>query len=405
MRSFLLVAFVGACTQPDPIVARELPAAIQADAATVVAASNTFAIDVLHKQRAGNAIFSPFSIATALAMLDAGAAGQTDTEIRAALHETLSSDQLAAVYAALLASLQTGRDYDNYSLDIVDQLFGQKGYPFLASFLATTKNDYQAELAPVDFATAPDAARNAINNWVASETGNRIGELFPPGSIDDLAVLVLANAIHFKGNWDIPFDASNTKPGTFHVAGSGDVTTPLMYAERELSMDGILGGRIGVFPFHGKDLAMVILLPDDPDGLPQLEAQLTGGTIADHVAAAYTGCGEGMVVLPKFTLTENEDLTALLESLGITSAFSQDNADFSGVDGARDLYLQTGFHDAAITVDETGAEADAASGESGVKIVCAGPSFIVDHSFDFAIYDNVTHSILFLGRVQDPTAL
>src|SRR5882724_8400995 len=160
-----LLAFAGCASQPDVIAARQLPAAIQGDAALVAAANNQFAIDVLGKQPAGNSIFSPFSISTALAMLDAGAAGQTDTELRAALHFTLPGDQTHAAYGALLASLDTGRGYGGYTLATADRLFGQQGFPFEPDFLATTKTDYHAELMPLDFAASPDVARTSVNQW------------------------------------------------------------------------------------------------------------------------------------------------------------------------------------------------------------------------------------------------
>jgi serpin B len=281
-------------------------------------------------------------------------------------------------------------------------LFGQQGFPFEPDFLATTKTDYHAELLPVDFAGAPDAARTTVDQWVATETDGKIPELFPPGSIDADARLVLANAIVFKGGWDIPFDPNHTTNTSFHVAGGGDVTAPLMYQDGPIAVAEIAGGRIGVLPFHGKDLAMVVLLPDDPDGLPQLEAQLTGDTIAQAVASASVYDDRIQIALPKFTLTENQDLSQLLPSLGITSAFLPDMADFSGIDGARDLAVQGGFHDATITVDERGAEGAAATGVKG-GVTSAPVPFLVDHSFAFAIFDNVTGSILFLGRVQDPT--
>lgn len=400
--AFLMLAAAGCTSQPDVITARQLPAAIQGDAAAVVAANNQFACDVLAKVPAGNSVFSPFSISTALAMLDAGAAGQTDSELRAALHFTLPGAQTHAAYGALLASLDTGRGYGGYTLATADRLFGQQGFAFLPDFLATTKTDYHAELEPLDFESAPDASRATVNQWVASQTDGKIPELFPAGSIDPSTRLVLANAIVFKGSWDMQFDPSKTATGSFHVAGGGDVSVPLMHASLPISTAALPGGRLGVLPFHGKDLGMLVLLPDAPDGLPQLEAQLTGDVIAAAVAAA-SPFGENIdLALPKFALEQNLALTSLLESLGITTAFDPVAADFSAIDGARDLYVQTAIHDATITVDEQGAEATAATG-IGVGTTSLPPSFLADHSFAFAIFDQVTGSILFLGRVEDPS--
>lgn len=403
MRIAPFVLLAGCASQPDVLVARQLPAAIQGDAAAVVAANNQFATDVLHKQPAGNSIFSPFSISTALAMLDAGAAGNTDAQLRAALHFTLPGDQAHAAYGALLASLDTGRSYGAYTLATADRLFGQQGFGFVPAYLTTTKTDYHAELMPLDFESAPDASRTTVNQWVASQTDGKIPELFQPGSIDSSTRLVLANAIVFKGNWDNQFDASKTAPGAFHVAGGADVTTPIMHAKIPVSLYAIAGGGIGILPFRGKDISFVVFLPSTPDGLPQLEAQLTGDSISQAIASAGPNSEPIDVALPKFALTQNQGLNELLQSLGVTDAFVPDTADFSGIDGARDLFVQSAIHDAMITVDEQGAEAAAATG-IGVGTASLPPSLIVDHSFAFAIFDNVTGSILFLGRVQDPTA-
>jgi len=401
MRSLLFVSLAACTSQPDVLTARQLPAAIQGDAAAIVAANNQFAVDVLHQQSTDNSIFSPFSMSTALAMLDAGAAGQTDSELRNALHFTLPGDQTHAAYGALLASLDTGRSFGGYQLATADRLFGQQGFPFTAGFLDTTKTDYQAELLPVDFETAPDTARGTVNDWVASQTDGKIPELFPAGSIDNSTRLVLANAIVFKGTWETQFDPSKTAGGGFHVAGGADITAPLMHANQPLATASIAGGQIGVFPFRGKDISLVVLLPDARDGLPQLEAQLTGDAFAQAVAAAQPG--EAIdITLPKFSFEQDQSLNELLQRLGIVAAFDPNAADFSGIDGAHDLYVATAIHDAVITVNEEGAEAAAATGIGVVSDSLPTP-FTADHSFAFAIYDQVTGSILFLGHVADPT--
>ena len=394
---------LGCSTQPNVVTARQLPSAIQADAATVVASNNEFCLEVLSKQPAGNSFFSAFSLSTVLAMLDVGAAGQTDSELRTALHLTLTTERTSSAYDALLTSLDTGRSYGGYSLTTADRIFGQKGFEFRSDYLSTTKSDFHAELMPLDFSNAPDAARHTINDWVASQTGNAIPELFAEGSVDSTTRLVLANAITFRGQWAVPFDARDTANGMFHIAGGADVTAPLMHQRISVSVGIVAGGRVAILPFSGDDLSMLVFLPDDPDGLPQLEAQLSWNSIRDAVANPIVG-DEVEVAIPRFSLGEKQDLKSLLPSLGIVSALSPVNSDFSGIDGAHDLYIQSGFHQATVVVDEHGAAASAGTG-AGVGVVSALPPFTADHSFAFAIYDNVTGMILFFGRVQDPTLL
>ncbi len=403
MRAVCLLLVAACSSDPDVIAARQLPVALQADAAAVVASNNQFACDVYAKLSAGNAVFSPFSISTALAMLEAGATGTTDDELRAALHFTLPPDQLAPAYGALLTSLETGRSYGAYTLATADRLFGQQGFAFQQPYLDTTNTDYHAPLQPLDFASDPEGSRSTINQWVSHETDDKIPELFPAGSIDDSTRLVLANAILFKGDWDQQFDVSSTAPGTFHIAGGADVSAPLMHGQLPIALGSFAStAQLGVLPFRGKDIALVVIVPDDPDGLPAVEAQLSGPALTAAITAARPATEPIDVTLPRFAITQNQNLNELLQSLGITAAFAPDAADFSGIDGARDLFVQTVVHDAMITVDEHGAEAAAATG-IGVGTTSAPLPLRADHSFLFLLYDNVTGSILFMGRVVDPT--
>jgi len=403
VRTVAPLLLIAACSSPDVLAARKLPSAVQPAADAVVAATNQLACDVYAKLPAGNAVFSPFSIATSLAMVDAGAAGQTDSELRAALHLTLPSDQVATAYDALLTSLDTGRSYGAYTLATADRLFGQQGFAFLPSYLDTTNTGFHAPLEPVDFASNPDGARTTINSWVATQTDGKIPELFPANSIDAATRLVVANAIVFKGDWARQFDPQDTHLGTFHVSGGADVSTLLMNAEFPIALGRLdIPAQYAVLPFRGNDLSFVIVLPDDPDGLPAVEAQLTPATLATAFASAPLDPSEdNHITLPKFTITLDQNLTSLLGGLGIVAAFIPDQADLSGIDGTRDLYLAQVIHDATITVDEHGAEAAAATG-GDVKVTALPPSITVDHSFIFLIHDNVTGSILFMGRVLDP---
>jgi serpin B len=400
--ALLLVAGCGDGSH-DNRAARRLPAEIQGDADAVVVANNQFACDLYAQLgvQEGNLFLSPFSISTALAMVDAGAAGQTDTELRNALHFTLAGAQLHAAYGALLASLNIGRDSGEYTLATANRLFGQQGFAFLPAFLATTRDDYGAELLPVDFEGDAEGARGTINEWVSSQTDGKIPELFESGSLDSSTRLALANAILFKGKWVEQFDKADTRDAPFHLAGGGTVTAPLMSRQGPIAIATIPGGQLGVLTFRGEDLSMIVLLPDEPDGLPTVEAALSGEALKQWIGAAVA-MEEASVTLPKFGVTSSFDLGTVLGALGIVTAFDPNAADLSGIDGQRDLYLQQAVHKAVVAVDEEGAEAAAATG-IGAGATSAPPAFVVDHPFLFLIYDEVTGSVLFLGRVVDPT--
>jgi len=402
-RALLLVALVG-CGSEDVLVARALPTSIAGPASAVVAANNAFACDLYGAVRAGaapNVILSPFSIATALSMVAAGTTGATEAQLRTALHATLDRDATGAAYRALLASLTTGTGYGGYTLQIADRLFGQRGAAFVPEFLAITRDDYGAELMPVDFG-AP-AATDAIDSWVADATSGHIPMLFAPGALGSSTRLVLANAIHFAGGWQTAFDTA--APGRFVRADGTAVTAPMMTKHAMpialRSIDGV--GAIVALPFEGKDLAFVVVVPATPDGLAAVEAQLTAENLATWLAMPGFAPEAGVnITLPRFGITTAIDLAGTLGALGIVDAFDAARADFSPTDGARDLALEHVQHAAVITVDEHGAEADAATGVN-TTVVIGPPTLSIDHPFLFLIRDAVTGAVLFIGRVGDPS--
>jgi serpin B len=409
MRLAALILPIAACgtepTDPDLVAERALPAEVAADVLAVSHANNQFALDTLAVLPAGgNQFFSPFSITTALWMLDAGAAGDTDAELRSALHATLPGEQAHTAYGAMLDSLEIGRDFELYTLATANRLFGQQGFGFLPAFLDLTGEAYNAPLEPVDFADG-EAARSTINSWVSDQTDAKIPELLAPGALSSDTRLALVNAILFKGKWVNQFDPAKTRDEAFTLASGEQVSVPMMQKSDDVAIVAIEGGQLGVLPFRGKDMSMMIVVPDAPDGLPALEGALTADSLAAAIATAEgQALGEdkgNFVALPKFTFETEIDLIEPLEALGITSVFDSALADLSGIDGTRSLFVQTAVHKAVIAVDEEGAEAAAATA-IGVGPTSEPPELRVDRPFVFFIYDHVTHSILFLGRVNDP---
>jgi serpin B len=223
-----------------------------------------------------------------------------------------------------------------------------------------------------------------------------------PGDLDSSTVLALVNAILFQGTWEHPFDVDATANATFTRGDGSTVQAPTMSKQDALATAPLPNGRLVILPFAGKDLEMVIVLPNAADGLPALEAALTGDQLSAWIAAAQATTEPSEFTLPKFKLDQPIDLATTLAALGITTIWQPDTADLSGIDGARDLYVNKAIHQAMISVDEQGAEAAAATG-IGVGDSSAPEPIRIDHPFVFAIRDAVTNSILFIGRVEDPT--
>jgi serpin B len=404
MRRLVVLALLSitACggdpVDPDLVAERQLPDAVIADVQAVSRANNQFALDMLGAlPPSGNQFFSPFSISTAMWMLDAGAAGETDAEIRAALHATLAGAQAHQAYGSMLDSLEIGRGFDLYTLATANRLFGQEGLTFQQPFLDITASAYDAPLQPVNFGNTTNAV-DTINAWVSEQTDAMIPALLD--SLSPTTTLVLVNAIVFKGKWALPFDRQRTRPAPFTLASGERVDVMTMEQFGTIHVAPIEGGQLGVLPFRGGDLSMIVLVPDEANGLPALEANLSADSLA--AAAAPDPYAQGVTVkLPRFAFETEVALPQVLQSLGIVSAFDPARADLSGIDGTHSLYVDKAVHKAVVSVDEDGAQAAAATA-TGTDVVSLPPQFEVDRPFLFLIYDHVTGSILFLGRVDDP---
>jgi len=201
------------------------------DTATLASDNLGFAVDLYQALRstAGNIVFSPASISIALAMAYGGASTTTAAEMATTLHFTLPPDRLHPAFDVLdlaLATPLTGSVPNAFALKIVNATWGQRGFPFLSGYLDLLAQDYGAGLRTVDFETAPEASRAAINAWVSAQTQQRIPQLLPEGIIDISTRLVLTDAVYFHGDWLTPFKPGSQK-GIFHADG-GDVSVAMM---------------------------------------------------------------------------------------------------------------------------------------------------------------------------------
>lgn len=378
------------------------------DSATLAAHSasmRAFAFDLMSEVAAGDNLFtSPYSISVALAMTYAGANGSTGTQMAEALHLDLAEPELHQAFNALDLALQGRADEvdpdeggEPFRLSIVNQLFGQVGYPFEDPFLDTLALNYGAGLRLLDFASDPEGNRVLINDWVESVTEERIEDLLPDGSITEYTKLVLVNAIYFKASWSAPFEASDTSDAAFSNLDGSSSTVPTMHGIQEtLYADGD-GWAVVDLPFVGEQLTMTLLVPD----AGRFEAVRDGLDQASW-DAALASMGTYMVDLavPRFGFRSELDAVPPLAALGMVDAFDSNLADFSGMSTASELYISGIFHQAFIDVNETGAEAAAAtavvmSDESAPEYA----ELAIDRPFLFAIRDRPTGAVLFLGQV------
>jgi len=391
-----LVSFA-ACGAQDPAT----PEA-RADEQTLVRGDNAFALDLYGKLREqeGNLFFSPYSISTALGMTYAGARGNTEAQMAKVLHFDLPQEKLHPAFKSLLEGLGARRKEGGYELSVANALWGQKGYPWLKEFLDVTRGNYGAGLREVDFAGDTEGARKTINDWVEKQTREKIKELLLKGDVGRETALVLTNAIYFKGDWASQFKKDRTRPGPFSLSDGTKVEVPMMRQTEEFGYMETEDLQALELPYVKGHLAMIVLLPRKVDGLPALEGSLTVEKLEGWLGLLHKE-EEVSVILPKFKMTSRFELNEVLKALGMTDAF--DGADFSGMDGVRDLFISKVIHKAFVDVNEEGTEAAAATAVAVDRAVARMAEFHADHPFLFLIRDNASGSILFMGRVADPT--
>ena len=377
--------------------------------AAVVAGNSQLALDLYSRLRKdeGNLFFSPYSLSTALAMTYAGARGGTAEEMVKTLHFAPAGDALHPAFRGLIDRVNgVGANPPRAAtLVTANALWGQKGDDFLPGFLALTRENYGAGLREVDFKSDREAARKAINDWVERQTRDKIVDLIQSSDLSKDTSLILTNAIYFKGTWSTPVPAAATrKDGVCVAPGGRKVTTPMMRQSSRLAYYDGGAFQLLEMPYTGDDLSMTVLLPKDAEGLPALESKLAPAALADWVAKASRVLVD--VEFPKFKLTESFRLADVLGKMGMPSAFDADRADFSGIDGRRDMVISEVVHKAFVEVDEKGTEAAAATGVIMTRAMAVAPQrpvvFKADHPFVFMIRERSTGSLLFLGRVVEP---
>jgi serpin B len=378
----------------------------RADSAPVVRGNNRFAFDLYQRLRSdeGNLFFSPYSISTILALTSAGARGETADQMARVLHFPPQS-QLHPSLAALTRQVNAGGAKKEYQLSAANALWAAKDFTFRPEFLGLARDGYGAEARNLDFAGDPEGARQTINARVEKETRDKIRDLIARGDIGPDTRLALTNAIYFKGKWGQPFKKDRTKDEPFRAAGGARPQVPLMSQGSRFGYAEADDFQALELPYAGKDLAMLVLLPKN-DNLAGLEAQLSAEMIGDVVAKLTPQ--NVAVYLPRFKTTARFELGDRLKEMGMPLAFS-DRADFSGLTLSREeLKISKVIHKAFVDANEEGTEAAAATAVTVVPLAAAArprpvPVFRADHPFVYLIRDTRNGSVLFLGRLADPT--
>jgi len=342
----------------------------------VVNANNKFAFELYEKlaeSETGNIFLSPYSISTALAITYEGARGQTAAEMQNVLHFP-DSDIMRPNFARIYNELNSK---GNYELHTANALWAQENFHFLDEYFNITKRYYAGKVTNLDFSEREKSVQ-IINSFIEEQTNNKIKNLIQPSNIDPvLTKLIITNAIYFKGRWVYEFDKSKTREMDFKTP-EGIKKVQMMFMEPEESFNYTETDKMQILelPYKGNKISMLIILPKQ-------------GWFFNE-----TGYKEYNYTLNDIEFTQ--------EKLGMPTAFTYD-ADFSGMTGKKDLYIDFVIHKAYIDVNEEGTEAAAATAV-GMFATAMTPTkvFKADHPFLFIIQEKKTGNILFLGRVVNP---
>ncbi|XP_049951614.1 leukocyte elastase inhibitor-like isoform X1 [Schistocerca serialis cubense] len=372
---------------------------------SITQANNQFTFDLYNvlAQDSGNLFFSPVSIHVILALIFLGARGDTAKQIAKGLH--LPEERNLTEYG-VNALMHRLKDSSYVTLDIANKVYLKPGFNIKDEFNQSSIN-FMAGLEEVDFSNE-DEARKIINGWVEEATHQKIKDMIPKGYLDDRTLMVLINAIYFKGDWAKQFNKVRTRRMPFHLLSSATKQVDMMYTEGDFNYVYLkeLDSQALLLPYKGQRISMMILLPKEVNGLPNLEKNLLSIDLHHILRQVYET--EVHVYLPKFKLEYEKELQETLRKLGITSVF-EPTADLGGISDLP-LEVSKALHKAFIEVNEEGTEAAAATAVLSEKIDSVDEKpprpviFKADRQFMFFIVDHQSSAVLFAGRFAGPPA-
>lgn len=355
-------------------------------------------------EQRGNLFLSPYSISSALAMTYAGARGETEKQMAKTLRLSQGQAVVHPAFAEIASKLAAINAAGNVEVTVANALWLQQHFQVLDAYLATIRAQYRGQLFPVNFVEAAEAARQQINAWIEEQTKQKIRELLPAGSVSDATRCVLTNAIYFKGKWANAFDADATTEQPFWVSLEQEISVPMMRLQAPMKFAQIENMQIVELPYAGEEVSLLLAISTAKDGIGFLERHLAWDVFASW--RRDIAMQDVELFLPKFSFTSQFGLVNTLEQLGMIDAFS-DRADFSGIEESKTLRISDVLHKAFIEVNEEGTEAAGATGVvigvTSVQEPRPVPVVRLDHPFFFLIQEKATGSILFMGRVANPT--
>jgi serpin B len=347
-----------------------------------------------------NTFLSPIGVSFMMGMLNAGASGNTKAQILKAIFNNQPDQAINGYMKAIQDKLSQKSASDFYNASFANRIYVQTTYPISKSYTTTLLQYYYSDVKLTNFDRSPETSRRDINSWVDAQTNHEIQNMFPPGSLDR-SVLVLLNIVYFKESWRSTFNKSLTTKKDFFTNENVKSSVDMM-AKNEEDFYYFLDDDVKVLglPFgldKDKEKVMYVILPANRFGLDAVVSTLT----TDRLQEMITGGSVrhiNKIELPKLILDTEVKTNDLLQNLGVTDMFNLNKADFSGVDGWRDVFITDVVQQLVFKMDETGVEAVRARGVNAGRRALP-VEFIVDQPFAFVIVDSATSTALFMGRI------
>ncbi|XP_075827277.1 serpin B9-like [Microtus pennsylvanicus] len=374
---------------------------------TLSEANGTFAIHLLkilcQNNPSKNVCFSPVSISSALAMVLLGAKGDTAVQISQTLGLNTDED-IHQNFQWLLHILN--KPNRKYLLKMTNRLFAENTCEFLPTFKESCLQFYHSELEQLSFAKDPEESRKHINKWVSKQTEGKILELLSRDSLNSETRLVLVNALYFKGRWRRQFNLISTREMRFKINQREEETVQMMCQKDTFNHAYVdeVQAQVLEMPYQGKELSLVILLPDDGVDLSKVENSLTFEKLTAWTNPGIMKSTKVFVSLPKFKLQDDYDMKSVFQHLGMVDVFQGGKADLSGMSPETDLCVSKFVHKSVVEVIGDGMAAPTSFNvirpvlrpEDIASVFCA------DHPFLFFIRHKKTNSLLFCGRFAYP---
>ena len=372
---------------------------------SLASTNNAFAVDfykqILDAESDQNIFFSPVGMHLAFSLLYEGAKGETAEQMERVFGFESDESLRHNVTSYALSSLN--RDDFHATLTMVNALWITDKYEIYESYLDIARSTYLAGAQTVDFTDENDSVKR-INKWAAEKTNDKITKVIDKDVVNKDTVMVINNAIYFKGTWLTKFIEEFTKESKFHTDATHSVNTDFMNVEDAFNYTHSDGAQVLQMPYLGDRLSMLVVLPDDPD-MREFEEYLSAQQIqrwTDNLSHQ-----EVIVSMPKFDMRTNYNLNDHLTAMGMPDAFDPDNADLLGIAYVKPLFVGQATQDAFIKVNEGGTEAAAITAIPTITVgspfsLSPRPMFIADHPFLFVISDDESGMILFMGRISNP---